>query len=101
MAMNLGELRDFIEEIETQLNMIRDNDDDSDEPTLYDIEVRLATQPNWPFETSVVSAPEVNEDTIKILNGRQARQYGWAVYLGEGEQLGYLPGDVKRDVWGE
>ena len=53
-----------------------------------DAEVRLAVQPRWPFEYSVreVAVVEVNspknEDKV-------------TVYLAEGEQLGYLPGNVK------
>ena len=41
-------------------------------------EVRLAEQPNWPFEYELKAIAEVED----------------IVYLGEGTQLGYLPGEV-------
>lgn len=43
------------------------------------IEIRLATQPSYPFEWSV----EAGEVVDGIL------------YLAEGSQLGYLPGEVR------
>lgn len=57
-----------------------------------DSQVRFASQPNWPFEYSINDVVEVsnneddedNEDTT--------------VYLVEGRQLGYLPGNVKDEI---
>jgi len=56
-----------------------------------DAEVRLATQPGWPFEWSLSSrqpGPAVQID----LEGQPV------VYLVEGEQLGYLPGSVSEEL---
>lgn len=51
-------------------------------------EVRIASQPNWPFEYSVeaVAVVETGE------NGEEV------VYLAEGSQIGYLPGAVKDEI---
>jgi hypothetical protein len=52
-----------------------------------DAEVRLAIQPSWPLEyaigcvTEAVSLPE-----------------GDTVYLAEGPQLGYLPGEAREAI---
>jgi hypothetical protein len=54
-------------------------------------EVRLATQPSWPFEWSLSHGepgPAVQVD----LEGQPV------VYLIEGEQLGYLPGSVAEEL---
>ncbi len=47
-------------------------------------EVRIAQQPSWPFEYSVgeVAAPDE----------------GKVVYIAEGAQLGYLPGEVSSEL---
>ena len=53
-----------------------------------DAEVRLASQPAWPFEYAIDStnpAVEVEGDTP-------------VVYLGEGAQLGYLPEPVRHQL---
>ena len=77
-------IRDLIEELE----MIADENDDGQE-----IEVRFASQPSWPFEYSIdgiVIAPKFDDqdnDTGQTI-----------VYLGEGQQLGYLPGVVKNEL---
>jgi len=77
-------IRDLIEELE----MIADENDDGQE-----IEVRFASQPSWPFEYSidgVVIAPKFDDqdnDTGQTI-----------VYLGEGQQLGYLPIVVKNEL---
>ena len=71
-----------------------------------DAEVRLAQQPNWPFEYSLADA---------VLVGPTARPPGYqpdpdedededdhpeenVVYLVEGTQLGYLPGAAAREM---
>jgi heme oxygenase len=50
-----------------------------------DAEVRLAMQPQWAFEYSISAAVEA----------------GGMIYLAEGSQLGYLPGEVSNELgWG-
>jgi hypothetical protein len=50
-----------------------------------DMEVRFASQPSWPFEYSI-------SDIYPTEN---------VVYLAEGEQIGYLPGEVASELgWG-
>lgn len=53
-----------------------------------DAEVRMAIQPSWPFEHDVEDAVEVyvSEDSEPV------------VYLAEGTQLGYLPGDAAEGL---
>lgn len=83
-----------------------------------DAEVRLAHQPQWPFEYSlsgqtVISKPGVDDleeherfmgceemdAEAELQRLRQIVEEGSAiVYLGEGSQLGYLPGDVKSGL---
>jgi len=54
-----------------------------------DAEVRLATQPAWPFEWSLSTTdPAVEFD----LDGQPV------AYLVEGKQLGYLPGAVRDEL---
>lgn len=54
-----------------------------------DCEVRLATQPNWPFEHSI--------GELVAATGED----GAVVYIGEGQQLGYLPRAAARELgWG-
>jgi len=77
-------IRDLIEELE----MIADENDDGQE-----IEVRFASQPSWPFEYSIdgiVVASKLDDedrDTGQII-----------VYLGEGQQLGYLPIEAQDEL---
>lgn len=58
-------------------------------------EVRFASQPSWPFEYSINSVIEVNEDggTEDVRDDGES-----VVYLEEGTQLGYLPGHVKDEL---
>ena len=54
-----------------------------------DANVRFASQPNWPFEYSIgdiVSADVENRST-----GEEEE----VIYLAEGRQIGYLPGEAK------
>lgn len=60
-----------------QLQALRDDYDG-------DTEVRLAQQPNWPFEYAV--------GTVEAVDLGSAAQP--VVYIGEGRQLAYLPGAV-------
>ncbi|MGF6607074.1 hypothetical protein OKW45_001974 [Paraburkholderia sp. WSM4175] len=69
-----------------------------------DADIRIAQQPNWPFEYGIADA---------VLVGPDARPPGYepdpdeyedeqpdenVVYLVEGAQLGYLPGVVAREI---
>jgi len=47
-------------------------------------EVRFAFQPNWPLEYSIDDIVEVNIDGQEV------------VYLGQGEQIGYLQEEVVK-----
>jgi len=51
------------------------------------LEVRLAMQPNWPFEYRI---DEQSTSDVQATND--------AVYLAEGGQIGYLPGDVAEEL---
>jgi hypothetical protein len=57
-----------------------------------DMEVRFASQPNYPFEYDI--------DNIVIVEVENKRTGGSkeVVYLEEGRQIGYLPGDVSREL---
>ena len=57
-----------------------------------DAEVRLAMQPNWPFEYSIHSVTPV---PLEDPRGGETP----VVYLSEGAQLGYLPGAARDVVW--
>ncbi len=56
-----------------------------------DAEVRLATQPSWPFEWHL-STTEPGPAMQVTLDDQPV------VYLVEGEQLGYLPDTVCREL---
>jgi hypothetical protein len=49
-------------------------------------EVRFASQPSWPFEYNIAGIVSVEVDGEEV------------VYLEEGRQLGYLPGEVKDEL---
>ena len=53
-----------------------------------DAEVRLAMQPRWPFEYSIDGFSLMESETDD----------GPVVYLPEGQQLNYLPGNVQEDL---
>ena len=63
-----------------------------------DVEIRFASQPSWPFEYSInnVVVVDTEEDEFteddRYTNGEQI------VYLVEGKQIGYLPGNVKNEI---
>ncbi len=77
-------------------------------------EVRLAHQPSWPFEYSVSDVQEVtvggwDDDDLPDLENMTAQEgqrlregeevnekATKVVYLAEGGQLGYLPGEVCK-----
>ncbi len=50
-------------------------------------DVRLATQPSWPFEWDVGNVVAVSDD-----DGHAA------AYVSEGTQLGYLPGAAATEL---
>ena len=55
-----------------------------------DTEVRFASQPNWPFEYSINDVVEVE------VENRRTGESETVVYLEEGLQIGYLPGEAKN-----
>ncbi len=55
-------------------------------------EVRFASQPSWPFEYSIREIVICNDE------GRNGGEEKEVVYLGEGRQLGYLPGTAKDEL---
>jgi hypothetical protein len=68
-----------------------------------DTEVRLAFQPSWPFEHSIgeVAAVDPSEPHPQMEED-DAPGKTPVVYLGEGSQLGYLPGAAARELgWKE
>lgn len=57
-----------------------------------DAEIRIASQPNWPFEYSINSTVEVEGD-------EEGEEEGFpTVYIVEGRQLGYLPRNAKDEI---
>ena len=99
--MNVGELKALLEEM----------DDDA--------EVRIASQPSWPFENEVASVivmqkPKelLSDEEVDAMSQSEREHYmdacdngefvdphempeGDIVYIGEGRQIGYLPTRVK------
>jgi hypothetical protein len=72
-TMTVYELIELAQQLEHQVEAgIIDGDND----------VRMATQPSWPFEYSIGQPV--------IVDG--------VVYLPQEQQLGYLPGDVKEEL---
>jgi hypothetical protein len=77
---------------------LQDIADEHDE----DLEVRLAIQPNWPFEHSLSqialvegedeSDEEFDDDDERNDRPENDKPSKTIVYLAEGRQLGYLPG---------
>ena len=60
-----------------------------------EVEVRLATQPNYPFEYSISDGKIVELESIDG-DGFDCEEA--ILYLYEGQQLGYLPGEAKEAV---
>lgn len=67
-----------------------------------DTEVRLAFQPRWPFEHSigsVVSVDLTDEDADYDEEVSDYENTGeQIVYIGEGRQIGYLPGQASSEL---
>lgn len=71
--MTVGELLDMISELPS------------------DMEVRFASQPNYPFEYNI-------SDVVVVEVEDRRGETKEIVYLAEGRQLGYLPGDVSVEL---
>lgn len=67
-----------------------------------DAEVRLAMQPNWPFEYSIADVVDMAdyedeyEDDEEADDDDDDDDEPKVVYLTEGDQLGYLSGHAAR-----
>jgi hypothetical protein len=57
-----------------------------------DAEVRFASQPSWPFENDINSVV-----SVEVENSRTGEAVE-IVYLEEGRQIGYLPGEAKEEL---
>jgi hypothetical protein len=57
-----------------------------------DMEVRFASQPNYPFEY------DINDIVVVEVENKRTGDSEEVVYLEEGRQIGYLPGDVSREL---
>jgi hypothetical protein len=55
-------------------------------------EVRFASQPNYPFEYNI------NDVVVVEVENKRNGHSEEIVYLGEGSQIGYLPGDVSIEL---
>ena len=85
--MTLSEL------IETLTDLQREHGDQ--------VPVRLAHQPNWPFELSISAVEAVNvagpdEDDRDVARDILADPESVVVYIAEGSQIGYLPGVASQ-----
>ena len=61
-----------------------------------DAKVRFASQPSWPFEYSINSVVQAAVKTDETTNdGYETEE---VVYLEEGRQIGYLPGEAKDEL---
>ncbi len=64
-----------------------------------DTPVRLAHQPSWPFEYAIRAVATVPDVPTEPWHGERQEQ---VVYLVEGEQTRYLPGEVADAIgWGQ
>ncbi|WP_395066228.1 hypothetical protein [Paraburkholderia silvatlantica] len=71
-----------------------------------DADVRIAQQPNWPFEYSirdvVLVGPDARPPGYEPEEDEPEQPEANVVYLVEGSQLGYLPGAAAREIgWRE
>jgi hypothetical protein len=57
-----------------------------------EVQVRFASQPNWPFEYSIVDVVQIE------IADRRTNEAVETVYLKEGRQLGYLPAEAKDEL---
>lgn len=64
-----------------------------------DAEVRLACQPAWPFEYSISSVVSVHpKDTDEEEFTPEEDDEESIIYIGEGSQIGYLPGQAANKL---
>lgn len=65
-------------------------------------EVRLAIQPSWPFEHSIGNVVSVDLTDEDADDDEEVPDYANTgeriVYIGEGRQLGYLPGQASHEL---
>jgi hypothetical protein len=63
-----------------------------------DADVRIAHQPAYPFECGIGAVAAIGPDDFTPDEFEDVNENGSEVivYLGEGEQFGYLPGVVSR-----
>lgn len=57
-----------------------------------DMEVRFASQPNYPFEYDIDNVLVVESENKRTGDSEEI------VYLEEGRQIGYLPGNVSVEL---
>lgn len=58
-----------------------------------DAVVRLAQQPRWPFEYDIGPVAAAEEASPAPADGEEP---AGVIYIGEGHQLGYLPGGASE-----
>ena len=63
-------------------------------------EVRLASQPRWPFEYSIHGVGVATQHAADEDDGEDDDQEETVVYIGEGAQLGYLSKAGREAAWG-
>jgi len=67
-----------------------------------DSEVRLAIQPSWPFEHSIGNVVSVSLTDEDADDDEEVPDYANTgeeiVYIGEGYQVGYLPGQASSEL---
>ncbi|WP_233854152.1 hypothetical protein [Paraburkholderia sp. HD33-4] len=63
-----------------------------------DAEVRIAQQPNWPFEYAIAGVVCVDLGRDEEDDDMRDDYREPVVYLAEGTQLGYLPGAVSSEL---
>lgn len=99
--MTVGELIETLEDMKDQVG--------------ENAEVRFASQPSWPFEYSIRDAYALTKDERRYMAEEALREEGMdedaikenldedeleqeedVVYLEEGGQIGYLPGEAKQ-----
>lgn len=82
--MTVGELKELLDDMEDE------------------IEVRLAHQPEWPFEYEIRDVAFIEEDPEPACDDDgepiEEDEHEPVVYLVEGEQIGYLPGYVSEHL---
>jgi hypothetical protein len=101
---------ELIEAIADQAGVTINIEEGWQEDLIKQYEVRLAIQPSWPFEHSITNV--VGPATEQWTEQECPEHDGWLIghagcdvelipsdskliYIAEGSQLGYLPGDVR------